>query len=126
MRILYFTYSQFRDGVLTLKLMSQDHLQLLSGFLTLFPQFSISRNLLHDDASVEKKFCENILLPGQLLFLLFMQRAADAEVGLLNYQKIKSIFYKKGAKKVCCTKFPENLPCNYLASFLEISCNRLF
>ena len=110
MRILYFTYSQFRDGVLTLKLMSQDHLQLLSGFLTLFPQFSISRNLLHDDASVEKKFCENILLPGQLLFLLFMQRAADAEVGLLNYQKIKSIFYKKGAKKVCCTKFPENLP----------------
>ena len=110
MRILYFTYSQFRDGVLTLKLMTQEHLQLLSSFLTLFPQFSISRNLLHDDASVEKKFCENILLPGQLLFLLFMQRAADAEVGLLNYQKIKSIFYKKGAKKVCCTKFPENLP----------------
>ena len=27
-----------------------------------------------------------------------------------NYQLLKSISFKKGAKKDCCTKFPENLP----------------
>ena len=44
---------------------------------------------------------------------LFQNRDAYLKylMGVVIYPiRIKSISYKKGAKKDCCTKFPENLP----------------
>ena len=53
---------------------------------------------------------------------LHNQRWFDPEFWLLPkyLDFLKSISYKKGAIKVCCTEFPENLPCDCMASFLKI------